>query len=595
MQGEKVKRKKTSTSGKASHGSGLEKTPSGVRGLDEITAGGLPRGRPTLVCGSAGCGKTLFALEFLIRGATEFGEPGVFMSFEESAADLAANVKSLGFDLPQLEAQKKLIVDYVHIQRSEIEETGDYDLEALFVRIDHSVKSIGAKRIAFDTLEALFGSIDGAVLRAEFRRLFSWLKDRRLTVVITGERGEKTLTRHGLEEYISDCVILLDHRVSDDVSTRRLRVVKYRGSTHGTNEYPFLIDQDGFSILPVTSMRLIHGAPSGRVSSGVERLDAMLDGKGYFRGSTILISGTAGTGKTSFVSSFARATCERGERCLYFAYEESVQQLTRNMRSIGIDLNGFIKKGLLRVESTRPFQYGFEMHLVLVHKMVREFNPSVVVIDPISNLAVSGSIVETRSLLTRVIDFFKNEGITTCFSSLTESDKADEPQENNEVGISSLIDTWCSLRSVESGGERNRIITVIKSRGMPHSNQTSEFVLGADGVRILDPYLGPEGVLTGAARQAQEAREQASLIDRPRDIERIRIALDGKRKAMEAQVLALQVQHEAESRAFEIEAANAVGVDLALLTERESMADKRWAFAKPAAGKVKPAAERRAR
>jgi circadian clock protein KaiC len=573
------------------HPHGLQKTPSGVRGLDEITAGGLPRGRPTLVCGSAGCGKTLFALEFLIRGAVEFGEPGVFMSFEESAQDLAANVKSLGFDLHALELQKKLIVDYVHIERSEIEETGDYDLEALFVRIDHAVKSIGARRVAFDTLEALFGSIDGTVLRAELRRLFRWLKRRGLTAVITGERGDKLLTRHGLEEYISDCVILLDHRVSDDVSTRRLRVVKYRGSTHGTNEYPFLIDEDGFSILPVTSMRLVHAASTERLSSGIERLDAMLDGKGYFRGGTILISGTAGTGKTSFGSSFARATCERGERCLYFAYEESVEQLARNMRSIGIDFKKYMQKGTLRIESTRPFQFGFEMHLVLVHKMVREFKPSVVVIDPISNLSVGGSFVETRSLLTRVIDFFKNEGITTCFTSLTESDQADGSPDKREGGISSLIDTWSSLRSVESGGERNRIITVIKSRGMPHSNQTSEFVLGGDGVRILDPYLGPEGVLTGTARQVQEAREQASSVDRPRDVERIRIALDGKRKAMEAQILALQVEHEAESRAFEREVKNAVGVDRALLTARESLAAKRWAFAKAAPTKPKNGSE----
>jgi circadian clock protein KaiC len=570
----------------------LEKTRSGVRGLDEITAGGLPHGRPTLVCGSAGCGKTLFALEFLIRGALEFGEPGVFMSFEESAEDLAANVRSLGFDLPALERQRKVTVDYVHIERSEIEETGEYNLEALFVRIDHAVKTIRAKRIAFDTLEALFGNLDEAILRAELRRLFRWLKEKKLTAVITGERGDKSLTRHGLEEYISDCVILLDHRVHDDVSTRRLRVVKYRGSPHGTNEYPFLIDQDGFSILPVTSMRLGHSAPTDRLSSGIERLDAMLDGKGFYRGSTILFSGTAGTGKTSFGASFARATCERGARCLYFAYEESVDQLARNMRSIGIDLKSYMSKGTLRVESTRPVQFGFEMHLVLVHKMVREFKPMVVIIDPISNLSVGGSFVETRSLLTRIIDFFKNESITTCFTSLTESDESSERQQNREVGIASLIDMWASLRSVESGGERNRIITVVKSRGMPHSNQTSEFVLGADGVRILDPYLGAEGVLTGTARQVQEAREQAASVDRPRDIERIRIALDGKRRAMEARVLALQVEHEAEARAFEREAENAVGFDRALLTARDSMADKRWAFAKPKPIKVKHGSER---
>ncbi len=580
-----MKKKKVRATRKASSAKGLLKTRSGVRGLDEITGGGLPAGRPTLVCGSAGCGKTLFALEFLIRGAMEFNEPGVFMSFEESAEDLTANVRSLGFDLPALEAQKKLIVDYVHIERAEIEETGDYDLEGLFVRIEHAVKTVGAKRIAFDTLEALFGSVDVTVLRAELRRLFRWLKDKGLTAVITGERDDQSLTRQGLEEYISDCVILLDHRVREDVSTRRLRVVKYRGSTHGTNEYPFLIDHDGFSILPVTSMRLSHAAPEERLSSGIDRLDAMLDGKGYYRGSTILFSGTAGTGKTSFASNFAAATCARGERCLYFAYEESVRQLARNMRSIGIDLDRYMKNGTLRVESTRPFQYGFEMHLVLVHKMVREFKPSVVIIDPISNLSIGGSFNETRSLLTRVIDFFKNEGITTCFTSLTE---LGEVLENSDIGISSLIDTWSSLRAIESGGERNRTITVIKSRGMPHSNQTSEFVLSAKGVQILDPYIGPEGVMTGTARQLQEGREQALMVEGQRSSERNRIAIDGKRRAMEARVIALQTEFEAESVAFDREVEGTVGIDRALQDTRDSMADKRWAFAKTTPTKPKP-------
>jgi circadian clock protein KaiC len=384
----------------------LPKTPSGIQGLDEITGGGLPRGRPTLVCGSAGSGKTLFAMEFLVRGATEFNEPGVFMPFEETEADLAANVRSLGFDLEDVVAQKKVLVDFVRIERAEIDETGDYDLEGLFVRLGHAIDTIGAKRVVLDTIEALFaGFSNEGILRAELRRLFRWLKDKGVTAVITGERGEGTLTRHGLEEYVSDCVILLDHRVTDQISTRRLRVVKYRGTTHGTNEYPFIISETGFSVLPITSLGLQHEVSDERISSGVAGLDGMLGGEGFYRGSTVLVSGTAGTGKSSLAGHFADAACRRGERCLYFSFEESPGQIVRNMRSIGFDLAQWVKKGCLRFHSVRATMHGVETHLVEFHKLISDFKPHVVVIDPIGSLVDAGTLRDATIMMTRVIDF----------------------------------------------------------------------------------------------------------------------------------------------------------------------------------------------
>jgi len=417
----------------------LPKVPTGITGFDEITGGGLPRGRPTLVCGSAGCGKTLFAMEFLVRGATQFGEPGVFMAFEETGEDLAQNVRSLGFDLVELAAQDKLVVDYVHIERSEIEETGEYDLEGLFLRLGHAIDSIGAKRVVLDTIEALFGGMSNeTILRAELRRLFRWLKDRGVTTVITGERGGGQLTRQGLEEYVSDCVILLDHRVTDQLSTRRLRVVKYRGTVHGTNEYPFLIDETGISVLPITSVGLRHSAGTERISSGIPELDRMLGGKGYYRGSSILVSGTAGAGKTSFAAHLVEAACRRGERCLYFAFEESAQQFVRNMRSIGLDLQPHIDAGLLRFEASRPTLHGLESHLVSIHKAVSEVAPQLVVIDPISTFIASGSDHEVSAMLMRLVDFLKAQGITAFFTSLTSGGTATE---RTEVEISSLIDT----------------------------------------------------------------------------------------------------------------------------------------------------------
>lgn len=522
----------------------LPKAATGIQGLDEITGGGLPRGRPTLVCGSAGCGKTLLAMEFLVRGAAELSEPGVFMAFEETAEELTQNVRSLGFDLEELADQNKLLVDYVHVERSEIEETGEYDLQGLFIRLGHAIDSIGAKRVVLDTIETLFGGLTNtAILRSELRRLFRWLKDKGVTAVITGERGDGALTRHGLEEYVSDCVIVLDHRVTEQLSTRRLRIVKYRGTTHGTNEYPFLIDENGISILPVTSMGLQQEASNERISTGVPRLDTMLGGAGVYRGTSVLISGTAGTGKTSLAAHFADAACRRGERSLYFAFEESEGQLLRNMRSIGLDLAPWLKQDLLRFHATRHTAHGLEMHLATLHKMVSDFQPRIVIVDPITTFVGTGTSTEVESMLMRLIDFLKGQQITALFTNLTHGGNA---LEQSQVGISSLVDTWLLLRDVELGGERNRVLYILKSRGMAHSNQLREFLLTNHGVMLKDVYLGPEGVLTGSMRLAQEAREQASALSRQQEIERRQRELVRKRQTMEAEIATLRGQFEAE-------------------------------------------------
>jgi len=460
----------------------LPKAPTGIHGLDEITGGGLPRGRPTLVCGGPGCGKTLLAAEFLIRGATQFDEPGAFITFEETGEELAQNVRSLGFDLDRLVEEQKIALDYVRVERSEIAETGEYDLEGLFLRLGLAIDSVGAKRIVLDTIESLFGGFDNqAVLRSELRRLFRYLKDRGVTAVITGERGDKSYTRQGLEEYVSDCVILLDHRVTEQVSTRRMRIVKYRGTTHGTNEYPFLIDEEGFSVLPMTGLQLDHEVSNERVSSGVPALDAMLDGKGYYRGSSVLISGTAGTGKTSLAAHFAQESARRGERCLYLAFEESPQQLMRNMRTIGVDLEPHVKKGALRLHSARPSLHGLEMHLVQIHKMVSEFKPAAVVIDPISNFIDNSTAIEAQAMLLRLVDFLKAKQVTAVFTHLTSGGNA---LEATDIGISSLIDTWLLLRDIEVGTARSKGLYVLKSRGMPHAREIREFVVTRRGIEL---------------------------------------------------------------------------------------------------------------
>lgn len=520
----------------------LAKTPTGINGLDEITFGGLPKGRPTLICGTAGCGKTLFSLEFIVRGALEYNEPGVFMAFEEKAEELATNVSSLGLDLKKLEKDKLIKLDYVHVDKSEIAETGEYNLEGLFIRLGYAIDSIGAKRVVLDTIENLFsGLTNQGILRAEIRRLFQWLKEKGVTAVITGERDGQSLTRQGLEEYVSDCVILLDHRVIDQISTRRLRIVKYRGSLHGTNEYPFLIDDEGISVLPITSLNLDKPVSSERLSSGIPTLDTMLSKRGFFKGSSILVSGTAGTGKTSVAASFANAACLRNERCLFFAFEEAPQQIIRNMRSIGMDLQHHLDKGLLKFYAARPTLYGLEMHLVAIHKAIRKFKPQVVVLDPITNLITVGSASEVKSMLVRLIDFFQVEQITVMLTALSLNTVVNE---QTDEGVSSLVDGWIFIRDIESNGERNKGLYVMKSRGMAHSNQVREFIISENGLELIDVYLGPEGVLTGSARNEHALREEAGALLQNHALTRKDRELLRKRRVLEAKIESLKTEFE---------------------------------------------------
>jgi len=547
----------------------LLKSATGIQGLDEITKGGLPKGRPTLVAGAAGCGKTLFAMEFLVRGAEQFNEPGIFVSFEENSDELINNFSSLGFDLKTLTKQNKVILDYIYIERSEIEVTGEYDLEGLFVRLGSLIDSIGAKRIVLDTLEALFGALPNeGILRAELRRLFRWLKKKGVTAIITAEKGQGSMTRHGLEEYVSDCVIVLDHQMSEGVATRRMRIAKYRGSLHGTNEYPFLIEGDGISVLPITSLGLTHKVSNRRISSGIPKLDSMLGGKGFFRGSSILVSGTAGTGKSSMSAHFAYSVCKRGERCLYLAFEESESQIVRNMLSIGIDLAPLVKKGLLKFHTSRPTFQGLEMHLATIHSMIEEFKPQAVIIDPVTNLTSVGTSNEVKSMLTRIIDFMKMNMITAFFTNLSHQNTV----EKTDIGLSSLMDTWILLRAIEINGERNRGLYVLKSRGMAHSNQIREFRLTNKGIDLVEVYMGGETVLTGTARIAQEAKESAETIVRSQELEWKQRELERKRRATEAQIELLRSQYEAEKDELNITMTHMKKKEDTITRERKTMA-----------------------
>ncbi len=521
----------------------LPKTLTGIPGLDDITGGGLPTGRPTLICGEAGCGKTLLAIQFIVKGALNYDEPGVFVAFEEKADELAMNVASLGFDLDQLQKDKLLKLDYVHIDRTEIEETGEYDLEGLFIRIGYAIDSIGAKRVVLDTIENLFGGLSNqSILRAELRRLFQWLKTKGVTAVITGERGDgNSLTRQGLEEYVSDCVILLDHRVINQISTRRLRIIKYRGSIHGTNEYPFMIDEDGISVLPVTALKLNKEASAERISSGIPALDKMLGDKGFYKGNSILVSGTAGTGKTSVAASFANHACSEKKRCLYFAFEESPKQIVRNMRSISLNLQQWVDKGLLQFHASRPTLYGLEQHLVSMHKMIKEFKPDVVIFDPITNLISVGSVSDVKSMLTRLIDFLLDEQITVMFTALSLNTVINE---QTDEGVSSLVDTWVMVRYIEYNGERNRGVYIMKSRGMQHSNQVREFVISDRGIDLVDVYLGPNGVLIGSAREAQMLQELTDRVLHKNTVNMKDRELDRKRKMLESKIASLRTEFE---------------------------------------------------
>lgn len=559
----------------------LEKAPTGLSGLDEVLSGGLPRGRPTLVCGAAGCGKTLLSMQFLVRGALDYGEPGVFIAFEERPEDLALNVSSLGFDLEDLQQRKLLSIDYIRVEPQEIIENGEYDLEGLFLRLGLAIDEVGAKRVVIDTLEMLLGGLANyGVVRAELRRLFEWLKERGVTAIITAERGDGKLTRHGLEEYVSDCVIVLDHRVVDQISTRRLRVVKYRGSTHGTNEYPFLIDEGGISVLPITSVGLDHSVSDERLSSGVTRLDHMLGGGGYYRGSTVLVSGTAGSGKSSLASHFAKAVCTAGERALYLSFEESPQQIMRNMRAISVDLRPCVDAGLLRFATSRPTAHGLETHLAMIHRLVRDFRPSAVILDPVSNFADNGGGSDSHRMLIRLVDYLKGEGVTAFMTSLTAGGAA---LEQTETGISSVVDTWLLVRAFELNGERNRGLYVLKSRGMAHSNQVREFLITSQGIDLLDVYVGPGGVLTGAARANQEAADRRAGLLRDQEMEQKQRLLE-RRKALHREQLAkLQAEFEADSYELQSSIAALQAADEQLAADRANMAERRRADGSDAA------------
>jgi circadian clock protein KaiC len=530
-------------------------------------------------------------MEFITRGARDFNEPGVFVSFEETEEELKSNVKSLGVDLDDLIRRRLLAIDFVAVERSEIEETGEYDLEGLFVRLQHAIDSVKAKRIALDTIESLFSGLSNtAILRAELRRLFRWLKTKGVTTVITGERGDGTLTRQGIEEYVSDCVITLDHRVTDQLSTRRLRIVKYRGSTHGTNEYPFLITDSGISVLPVTSLSLNHAVSHDRVPSGVPRLDTMLGGRGFYRGTSILLTGTAGTGKSSLAASFVHAACERGEKCLYLAFEESQDQIIRNMRSIGIDLQPHVRKGLLRFHASRPTFYGLEMHLLTIHMLVQQHQPKIVVVDPVTDLVSGGSVEDVHAMAMRLVDYLKGKGITTLMTTLT---SGGGNLEQTEVNISSLIDTWLLLRDMEAGGERNRGLYILKSRGMAHSNQIREFRLTDHGIQLLDVYLGPDGVLTGSARLAQEAKVRADESERRENARHRHTEIQAERKALAAQIAAIEAKISLQDKELHALAARETEYVRRREKDQTAMALSRRADAEPTLRRSKAATRQR--
>lgn len=534
---------------------GLDKVASGIQGFDQITHGGIPAGRTTLVCGGAGCGKTLFGMQFLVRGAIDRGEPGAFMAFEETEEDLVKNVASLGFDLHDLQRRKLLSIDHIHLDPNDIEENGQYDLEGLFLRIGLALDAIGAKRLVIDTLETVFAGLKNeGIIRSELRRLFHWLKERGVTAIVTAERGEGALTRHGLEEYVSDCVVLLDHRVEEQISTRRLRIVKYRGSSHGANEYPFLIDRDGISVVPITAADLSHDVRNERVPTGIPTLDDMLGGGGYYVGSTVLVSGTAGSGKSSVAAHFANAVCHAGKRVLYVSYEESPKQIARNMASIGLDLERHVNSGLLTILSHRPTSVGLEAHLAVLHKAILDHEPAAVIIDPISTMTGAGQTRDAHLMLVRLIDLLKSKGITSLLTSLT---RAGGPLEVTDTAISSLVDTWLLVKSIETNGERTRGLYVLKSRGMAHSNQIREFLITPRGIVLQPPYVGAEGVLTGTARAIQEARDATAQREREVDREQAARLLERKRALLDKRIAELRAEFAAEETELTAKAAEA--------------------------------------
>jgi circadian clock protein KaiC len=571
---------------------GISKSATGIRGLDEVTQGGLPQGRPTLLCGSAGCGKTLFGMTFLYKGAVEHNEPGVFLAFEERPEDLIKNVGSLNYDVEKLIAEKKLAIDHVEIERTKIAESGEYDLEGLFIRLGFAIDSIGAKRVVVDTIETLFAGLDDEqLLRSELRRLFEWLKAKGVTAIITAERGEGTLTRYGLEEYVADCVILVDNRIHDQLSTRRLRIVKYRGSAHGTNEYPFIVDEQGITVMPVTSSGLAHEASTERMPSGIADLDQMLEGKGYYKGSSVLVSGMAGSGKSTVATHFANAICAAGHRCIYFAMEESPHQIVRNMRSVGIDLQKWVDRKLLRFSARRPSLFGLETHLATMYRDVTDFDPAAVVIDPMSALINAGATGDVHSMVLRLVDFLKARGITALFTNLG---VVSGENATTEIEISSLMDTWLLLYNRESNGEHNRQLYLLKSRGMAHSNQVREFIMSSEGIKLRMPYVGPEGMLSGSSRLAQEAKDKAATLVRQQELARRGRELERRRREIAAQIEILQAQLASEEAEATLLGGEGVAREDQLATDqvvmaasRQTTASRRMPMPKPANNKPK--------
>ncbi len=494
----------------------LHKCPTGIKGFDQITEGGIPQNRTTLLCGRAGTGKTLWGLDFLVKGATTYKEPGVFLSFEETEEELYKDVASIHLDLKGLVSQKKIQLEHVVLERRDIQ-ASDFNLEGILIRLEHAIASIGAKRVVIDSIESLFaGLTDVGILRLEIKRLFRWLKDKHVTTIITGEPGPDSYTRHGLEEYISDCIVFLDNRVNEQLSIRRIRIIKYRGSNHGTNEYPFVIDKDGLSVIPITSAGLDQPGTNKRISTGIPSLDKLFQGGGYTQGSTILASGTAGTGKSSLATAFAVERCKRGERCLFLSYEESSGQLIQNMSSIGFQLAPFVKKGLLKIVSTRPSFFGLEMHLLDLYKLIAEFKPQSVVIDPLTSLIAEGSQREIQSMVTRMIDLLKSKGITGFFTSLVSSTA--QNYTSGEVGVSSLIDTWIVVRELEedAGKRRLRGIYIVKSRGMGHSSDVHKLILSDDGID-----LAPMDIVRGSN---QEAKVNKTIPQKQKDGSTVKIS-----------------------------------------------------------------------
>ena len=561
-------------------GPDLEKAPTGIPGLDQITGGGLPLGRVTLVAGGAGAGKTLLGLNFLVAGARQYGDPGVLMTFEESAAKVALNVRSLGFDLDELQRSGLLAVLAFRVDPSEMVAVGEFDFEPLFAILDDAIRRVGARRVVLDTIEVLFGAFgDDTIVRSELSRLMRWLEERGVTVVLTGERGNgSALTRHGIEEYVTDCVIVLDHRVSAEISTRRLRVVKYRGSAHGTNEYPFLISARGVTVLPITSVALNYQASEERISTGIPRLDHMLGG-GMFRGSTLMVSGTAGTGKTSLGAHMVNAACARGEQALMVLLEESPEQVLRNMRSIGLDLRPWVEAGLLRIWAARPSAYGLETHLAIFAELIEEKTPSVAVIDGIVSLSNGIPSTEVNheviSIVARKIDLLKSRGITSVITAIGQG------EEVSTVAMSSMADTWLLLRNVEANGERNRLLFVLKSRGTAHSNQMREFVLTDHGVELVDVYVGAAGVLAGSARVTQQAAERDEELRIAEELARRRRELHRSVIEREAHLVAVQDQLDAEQTEIKRIDLREGHLVADIEADRSTMAARRWADAVP--------------